>query len=180
MSTLACSNCGAEINDASPFCSHCGTRSPAVNETATPIQALDGSSHSKACPYCGENILAAAIKCRFCSSDLRTSPGITNTAGVGGINLNAPANMGQTPSIVIQNVQAAPAYPYPHPAVYGRHKNPGLAAVLSLFLPGAGQCYNGHIGKALLFFFTAWLIIPWIWSIFDAYSSANRINQVGF
>jgi len=81
----------------------------------------------------------------------------------------------QGPSIVIQNVQSAPAYPHP-----GIHKNPGLAAVLSLFIPGAGQCYNGHIGKGLLFFFTSWLIIPWVWSIFDAYNSANRINRIGF
>ena len=90
-------------------------------------------------------------------------------------NAPAPANTGQGPSIVIQNVQSAPAYPHP-----GIHKNPGLAAVLSLFIPGAGQCYNGHIGKGLLFFFTSWLIIPWIWSIFDAYNSANRINRIGF
>ena len=122
--------------------------------------------------------MALAIKCRFCGSDLRTNPGMMSTPVPGGITLNAPSNMGQMPSIVIQNVQAAPAYP--HPAAYAIHKNPGLAAVLSVIIPGAGQCYNGQIGKGLLFFFTAWLIIPWIWAIFDAYNSANRINRVGF
>ena len=137
-------------------------------------------AQSKPCPYCGEKIMVTAIKCRFCGSDLRTNPNLVAPppfAG-GGISLNAPGGSGQQPSIIIQNVQAA-APAYPHPA-YVVHKNPGLAAVLSVFIPGGGQFYNGHIGKGLLFFFTCWLIIPWIWSIFDAYNCANRINRVGF
>ncbi len=121
--------------------------------------------------------MAVAIKCRFCGSDLRQNTGTMSVpmAG-GGITLNAPAQMGQVPSVVIQNVQAAPAYPVPR----GGYKNPGLAAVLSFFIPGVGQMYNGEIGKGILFLITAWLIIPWIWSIFDAYSVANRINRVGY
>jgi len=123
--------------------------------------------------------MAVAIKCRFCGSDLRPNAGTMSIpASGGGITLNAPANTGQTPSIVIQNVQAAPVYA--QPVVMGIHKNAGLAAVLSFFIPGAGQMYNGQIGKGILFFITSWLVIPWIWSIFDAYSVANRINRIGY
>jgi TM2 domain-containing membrane protein YozV/ribosomal protein S27AE len=70
-------------------------------------------------------------------------------------------------------------------------KSPGLAAVLSFFIPGLGQIYNGQIGKGLLLLVLAMLsagliiiiigIIPyliiWLFSIFDAYSTANRINR---
>lgn len=38
-------------------------------------------------------------------------------------------------------------------------RNPGLAAVLSFFIPGAGQLYNGTFLRALF-----WLIVtPGLW-----------------
>lgn len=56
-------------------------------------------------------------------------------------------------------------------------KSPILAAVLSFLMGGLGQIYNGQPGKALLIFFTSWLIIPWIYGIINAYKTANRINE---
>ena len=75
-------------------------------------------------------------------------------------------------------------------------KNSGLAAVLSLILPGLGQMYAGQIGRGLLFLFIGipltaivalfffWLIFPiflplafWIWNIFDAYNICNEYNR---
>lgn len=70
-------------------------------------------------------------------------------------------------------------------------KNPGLAALLSALVIGLGQVYNGEVGKGLLFFICAiiagilWLIyigvlfslIIWIYAIYDAYTSAQRINE---
>ena len=70
-------------------------------------------------------------------------------------------------------------------------KNPGIAAVLSVFWTGVGQIYNGQIKKgiiligvqvlnALLMFLIIGLItypVVWIWGIFDAYKSAKRINS---
>ena len=35
-----------------------------------------------------------------------------------------------------------------------RSWNPGIAAVLSLFIPGAGQIYKGHVGAGIL-----WLVL---------------------
>lgn len=69
-------------------------------------------------------------------------------------------------------------------------KNPGLAAVLSFFFTGLGQIYNGQIGKGigmivvqfiniLLMFVVIGLITypaVWIWGIYDAYKSAERLN----
>jgi len=56
-------------------------------------------------------------------------------------------------------------------------KSPGLASILSAIIGGAGQIYNGQIGKGLLIFFTSWLIVPWIYGIYDAYQIAEKINS---
>jgi len=70
-------------------------------------------------------------------------------------------------------------------------KNPGLAAVLSFFIIGVGQIYNGQIGKGIgmliggyLCFILSFLIIPaiigliiYIWGIYDAYDTAKKINS---
>ncbi|MDP8212064.1 MAG: DUF5683 domain-containing protein, partial [Candidatus Zapsychrus exili] len=57
------------------------------------------------------------------------------------------------------------------------NRNPIVAALLSFIIPGTGQIYNGQIGKGFLVFFTSWLILPWIYGVFDAYSVANKINK---
>ena len=43
-------------------------------------------------------------------------------------------------------------------------KNPGLAAVLSFFVIGLGQIYNGHIGYGLLMLVTYYLIAIFAWA----------------
>lgn len=73
-------------------------------------------------------------------------------------------------------------------------KSPGLAAVLSFFICGLGQIYNGQILKGFIFlvaygisWLMMWIIIGfittpilWIWGIVDAYRKAQKINaQVG-
>ena len=70
-------------------------------------------------------------------------------------------------------------------------KNPGLAAVLSFFITGLGQIYNGQIGKGVLFIviqiinillmfviigFITYPIL-WIWGMVDAYKTAEKINK---
>ncbi len=75
----------------------------------------------------------------------------------------------------------------PQPVFY---KNPGLAAVLSFFWTGLGQIYNGQIAKGIFFivaYAISWLLmfiiigfittpILWIYGMYDAYHSANKIN----
>ena len=56
-------------------------------------------------------------------------------------------------------------------------RNPVVAALLSFIFPGAGQVYNGQIGKAAIVFFTWWLFIPWIYGIVDAYLVAQKITK---
>ena len=74
-------------------------------------------------------------------------------------------------------------------------KSPIVALILSFFISGLGQLYNGEIRKGVAFligYFVAWvcfwalILLPvihwipsavvWVWSMVDAYHSAERIN----
>lgn len=73
-------------------------------------------------------------------------------------------------------------------------KNAGLAAVFSFFIPGLGQIYNGEFQKAIwfilgtllsiiltpIFIGTVLYVIVWVWAIYDAYESAERITEGRF
>lgn len=64
-------------------------------------------------------------------------------------------------------------------------RSPAAASLLSAFFPGAGQLYNGQVGKGLFFFFSTVMLmslgpvafIPWLWGVADAYSTTRRSNQ---
>jgi len=74
--------------------------------------------------------------------------------------------------------------PYGMPLMpYVKRKEPALALVLSLMLPGVGQIYNGDVGKGIAMMLGFWVLIWfgigigfWIWSMIDAYQSAQNIN----
>lgn len=108
--------------------------------------------------------------------------------------------------VIVQNQVNVPPYPQAYPqaypmtyapvahypiAPYVRRKDPGVSTLLSFFIPGAGQLYNGQIGKGCAFlavslvnfllmfigigFFTG--LITWIWGMVDAHGSAEKINR---
>jgi TM2 domain-containing membrane protein YozV len=65
-------------------------------------------------------------------------------------------------------------------------KNPNVALILSLILSGLGQFYNGQYVKGILLLFAelvgfALFIIPgiivWLFGMYDAYTSAKKINS---
>ena len=62
-------------------------------------------------------------------------------------------------------------------------KSAGLALFLSFIFCGAGQLYNGQVGKGILMFFLCvlgWIVfLGWvisIWSMVDAYKRAKEMN----
>lgn len=56
-------------------------------------------------------------------------------------------------------------------------KNVGHAVLLSAFIPGLGQVYNGEMGKAIFFLLTWITMVTWPFAVTDAMDSARRINQ---
>ena len=84
--------------------------------------------------------------------------------------------------------QAPPPPPPSEPAAQNRAVElpPGAkrhtsktAVILGLLLPGGGQAYNGQPFKGAFFLLTTVLVIPWIWSLFDARSTAARLVAAG-
>lgn len=59
-------------------------------------------------------------------------------------------------------------------------KNPGHAVLLSAFIPGLGQLYNGQPLKALFFLITWVTFITWPFAVTDAWETATKINQAEF
>ena len=70
-------------------------------------------------------------------------------------------------------------------------KNAGIAAVLSFFITGLGQIYNGQIFKGilliriqivnglLLYILIGFITMPivWLYGVINAYRHAERINR---
>jgi hypothetical protein len=56
-------------------------------------------------------------------------------------------------------------------------RKPELAALLSAFIPGLGQAYNGQLLKGMLVAATCWMILPWAAGVLDALLVAERINR---
>ncbi|NWJ97744.1 MAG: TM2 domain-containing protein [Chloroflexi bacterium] len=56
-------------------------------------------------------------------------------------------------------------------------KNPGRAVLLSAFIPGMGQFYNGEWAKGIFFLLTWITMVTWPFAVTDAWDSAVRINQ---
>lgn len=81
--------------------------------------------------------------------------------------------------------ELVPVAPLPLALRGGRAASPGLAAVLSLFMPGAGQLYTGRYVAALLWFVVVTagyaLLLPGIvlhlFCVVSAASSAHRLNN---
>ncbi|MCH7399218.1 hypothetical protein MM236_14530 [Belliella sp. DSM 107340] len=78
----------------------------------------------KKCPYCAEEIYSEAIKCKHCGEILD--------------NQVRAARQQNTQFIMPQN--------------YGRRWSPGIAALLSFIIPGAGQMYKGDVGTGIAWF----------------------------
>lgn len=62
--------------------------------------------------------------------------------------------------------------------------NPGVAVVLSILFPGAGQIYNGQVGKGIAVFLSSTIgmiflfgFFVWFWSLFDAHNVAKKIQS---
>ncbi|MCD1296024.1 hypothetical protein CUJ83_13555 [Methanocella sp. CWC-04] len=71
------------------------------------------------------------------------------------------------------------------PSLQAKKKDPLISLVLSFFIPGAGQIYNGHAGKGCILFIAFIItlvtiicpLILWAYGVYDAYTTAVKINS---
>ncbi|MCX6692412.1 MAG: zinc ribbon domain-containing protein [Methanoregula sp.] len=169
-----CPKCGTKILDKqSVFCNKCGSQvstiSPVTDQQVDeqPVVAQPIIKR-KRCPACGVPFVNEnKYYCDSCGAYLRGS---------------SPINLPQSKKVVTpdnrstrRNVDV---------------KSPFLAVLLSFFIPGAGQCYTDQWWKGIaLFIFGCFsavlciivigifpLIAIWLYSMYDAYRAANRIN----
>lgn len=61
----------------------------------------------------------------------------------------------------------------------GRAHYPMLALLSGIMIPGAGQAYNGQPIKGFFLLFFSVFIVPYFYSLYDAYATANKIVASG-
>lgn len=114
------------------------------------------------CPQCGTENPDQNKFCKECGSSLQPSPV-------------------QSPDNTKSSVQP-PNFSQP----VNEEKNPFLALICSLIIPGLGQVYDGLTARGIAIFFGTLVglviyIIPgifvWIFGMYDAYSLANKMNN---
>lgn len=100
-----------------------------------PVTPLAANPNLFPCPDCGRACSRAAAACPQCGRPFTPAAAAPPTHAVSA----------QPP----QQVHYHYPYPYPAPPVW----SPGVAAVLSLFIPGVGQMYKGRAADGVI-----WLI----------------------
>lgn len=143
------------------------------------------------CTRCGKNVctqcsieLDGKLVCKTCAEEMIRS---------------SQASQAQPQSPQSQQPQYA-AQPYPvYPGtVVVRHKEPILSLILSFFIPGLGQVYNGQLMKGIVIlalYVILWVvsgllmviligfctmvlpILIWVYAMYDAYVVAGRVNR---
>lgn len=114
----------------------------------------------KRCPYCGEEIISFAVKCRYCRSILDPDA----------IVLEEARYRDQT---MAENISF--------------RKDPILTSLINLIFPGAGYMYIGQFSKGLFWFLiavAAWfftrglgLIAVYLWVMYDSARQAIIVNR---
>lgn len=167
-----CPKCGSENSDNSKFCKACGEN---LNQIK-PIPENKNVKNTKFCSNCGSEIENTDI-CPKCGAKQNN---ISKTKFCSNCGKSIDINAEICPHCGVRVMGTA-----------HNEKNPTLSLVLSFLITGLGQIYNGQVGKgfglligviicAFLFFLMVPLfIIPvlWIYSMYDAYTTAKKINE---
>lgn len=143
-----CPNCGHDVKDGAKFCQNCGSEI---------VQTQSDEKQTKFCQNCGFELPDGVKYCPSCGFTTSKQIHSTNNQGT----------------------------------VCNPNKSAGLAGLLSFLIIGLGQIYLGLTKKGIILFvaalisgaltslFVGWILwfIIWIYSMYDAYDSAIKMND---
>ena len=213
MTPTVCRGCGSRLQSGARFCQECGRE----------VQTDDATGGGPDRPTSDGDATTGGVT--DAASDARASATDRSPPGSSDSTVSTPSTTaGDDPSPSGTSEQAAshPSHARtvychscgeqileaaelcPHCGVRQRdsstevEKDPVVAVVLSFFLAGAGQVYNGQVGKGVvlivaeiflltiifitiwfvigLFFVPIWLLV-WGYAMWDAYDKAEKINR---
>ena len=140
------------------------------------------------CKNCGEEVRDEAKFCQNCGSEVVIEEDLTGTKYCSNCGFEMPKATKFCPECGTPTEKAPQVV---KASIANSDKSPGLAAILSFFIVGLGQVYLGLTKKGIILFLAAvvsgvlmlliigwitWLIV-WGYSIYDAYNSAEKMNQ---
>ncbi|WP_407463043.1 zinc-ribbon domain-containing protein [Methanobrevibacter sp.] len=191
-----CGNCGADLSKVEPIPEKEEIISDATDEsvlisqektdsaedsvlvreeTSTdPIEEKVDETALKKCPDCGRELIPGAKFCPNCGANVESA----NASQINVESTNVPQTGMETKVT-------------PKQTTVTTMKNPVVAAILSFIFPGIGQLYIGQNNKGGLFIVLAAVsillmllligfilyVLFWLWAIFDAYTSAVKLND---
>lgn len=126
------------------------------------------------CSNCGEKLKEFAIVCSSCGTPTKEQQRQQNKN-----EPNQEEKKNDTEKVNAEKV-------YRKNTNNEQIKSPFIALILSFFIIGLGQVYNGRFWKGVGFLIAMpigllFLIIPgiliWIWGLYDAYTDAEKINR---
>ena len=132
------------------------------------------------CSNCGEAYKENAIICANCG---RPAPQ-ENKAEEKGYEKTEQTENAKTENATAENVETEKVYEEPR-RIPIQTKSPFLALILSFFITGLGQVYNGKFWKGIFFVIATFIgacfmiipgIVVWIWGLYDAYTEAEQMN----
>ncbi|MBZ3935831.1 zinc ribbon domain-containing protein [Methanimicrococcus blatticola] len=130
------------------------------------------------CSNCGEPLKEYAIVCSNCGKPI---PGRSEVHETGREETRKESGTHSE-----EKVHAEHVYTNSKQRNVDQSKNTFFALILSFFIPGLGQVYNGRFWKGVGFMIavplgTLLLLIPgiiiWAWGMYDAYTESDRINK---
>lgn len=172
-----CPECGCELVENARFCRNCGAEVETIKQ-------------GNVCPECGSEISDGARFCAKCGCEIKSeksnSDNVVHCINCGEeINGNVKfcPNCGMSPTGEVKSG--------PEVNVVRSTKSPLFALILSFFITGLGQIYLGLTKKGILLLILMFIsfvltliyigsilaFILWLYSMYDAYQSAVKINN---
>ncbi|HEX7897537.1 MAG TPA: hypothetical protein VF950_07235 [Planctomycetota bacterium] len=136
------------------------------------------------CPSCQTEVLEGSPNCPKCGWDLaQAAPDIIYLDPLPDAPAPAvPAAL--QPTVVVSPAPRPPVAPAPAvapapPPSGGRPHSAAVALACALLVPGAGQAYNGRPVRGFFVLFFTPLVVPWLLSLWGAWSTASRMRAEG-